>query len=58
MKILGMLAVGFVGFIVGEFISRAFRKDTSTKGDDLPITWIFKIGIALVLMTLVYDGCK
>jgi hypothetical protein len=53
-----MLFVGIIGFIIGEFISRAFRKDASKNGDDLPITWIFKIGIALVLMMLVYNGCK
>ena len=52
-----MFLIGILGFIIGEAISRALRKDTTTKGDDSSLTWILKIVCALILMAIVYNGC-
>lgn len=57
MKYIGMLVVGIIGFIIGEGISRAIRKDSTTQGDNLTITWTFKIIVALILMGIVYENC-
>lgn len=57
MKYIGMIIVGIIGFIIGEGISRAMRKDTTTGGDDSALTWILKGICALILMGIVYESC-
>lgn len=58
MKYIGMILIGILGFIIGEGISRAIRKDTTTKGDDSTLTWILKIVCAVILMAIVYESCS
>ena len=59
MKFVLSLIVGILGFIIGEGISRAIRKDTSSHGDgnEFIITWVLKIGCAFLLIMLVQKGC-
>lgn len=58
MKFIGMIVIGILGFIIGEGISKAIRKDTTTKNDDSTLTWVLKIGCAAVLMAIVYESCS
>jgi len=57
MKYIGMIIAGIIGFIIAEAISRAFRKDASTQGDDSGFTWIIKLIVASVLMAIIYQAC-
>jgi len=52
-----MVIVGILGFIIGEGISRAIRKDTTRKRDDTTLTWVFKVICAFSLMALVFEKC-
>ena len=52
-----MFIVGILGFIIGEGISGAIRRDTTSKGDDLGLTWVLKVFFAFLLMGLVYAAC-
>jgi hypothetical protein len=58
MVYLGMIAVGILGFIIGEGISAAMRNDTSGREDNSGLTWILKLGIAFVLMGIVFKSCS
>ena len=57
MVFIGMLIAGIIGFVIGEGISRAIRKDPTTRGDESSMTWVIKIIVAGILMVLVYAGC-
>jgi hypothetical protein len=58
MVYLGMIAVGIIGFIIGEGISAAMRNDASGREDNSALTWILKLGIAFALMMVVLKSCS
>lgn len=58
MVYIGMIVAGIIGFIFGEGISAAMRNDPSGREDNSGLTWLLKIGIAFILMGIVFKSCS
>ena len=53
-----MIAVGLIGFILGEAISSLIRNDASGRDDNSGLTWVLKLVIAFVFMGIVFKSCS